>query len=578
MSAIKRIVSRINSLSIRTKLIIHASIILIGSYAVLGYQETRMVTRVIEGEALVKAQSDLYTGLEIIDLKYPGPWRAEGGNLYKGETLMNNNFEIVDLIGQLTRGNTATIFLGDTRIATNVLTKDGQRAVGTQAAENVKQKVLIEGQMYLGQAVVVDHTYQTAYMPLKDEAGNIVGMFYVGAPDSGARIQELKRDIAIEIFWQALIILAAALLLNFLFSRPIVKRVEAASVFLSAMAMGDLSGQKIKPGENDEAGKLIRSVNKLQDDLRNIIEQVQVSSEQLASASEELAASADQTSKVTEQISASILEVAEGAQNQMNEVSKANDVVTDISSNMNHAAQLIQNLTDFSHSANVKAQTGTNIVAMAISQMDQVHKAASEATEVIDALGAKSQEIGEIVRVITDIASQTNLLALNAEIEAAHAGEHGRGFAVVADEVRKLSVQSAESASHIEKLIAEVQEEAKKAVASMDQSMKVVQDGMRRVRETGRAFDEITGTITDMIAQFEAIAGIIRQVHEETQKIVRMMEHISSISQQSTANSQNVASAAEEQTAAMEQVAASAAELGRMAEQLQGLIRKFRIH
>lgn len=577
MGAIKRIAKRINSMSIRTKLFIHASIILIGSYAVLGYQETRMLTRVIEGEALVKAQSDLSTGLEIIDAKYPGPWRAEGGNLYKGDTLMNNNFEIVDLIGQLTNGNTATIFLGDTRIATNVIGENGQRAVGTKVSEAVKQMVLVQGEMFLGQANVVGHTYQTAYIPLKDAAGNVIGMWYVGAPDASERIQQLKRDIIIEITWQALIILAAALLLNFLFSRPILKRIQIASGFLHTIAAGDLSSKQIQDNNDDESGRLIQSVSKLQEDLRNIIEQVQVSSEQLASASEELTASADQTSKVTEQISASIQEVAEGAENQMTEVMNANAVVTGISSSMNTAAQLIRNISDFSHSANDKAKSGTDIVSLAIRQMDEVQQTVNEAAGVINALGAKSQEIGEIVKVITDIASQTNLLALNAEIEAAHAGEQGRGFAVVADEVRKLSVQSADSASHIEQLIAQVQAEAKKAVQCMAQGMQVVQDGMQRVQESGNAFGEIAGTITEMTSRFDEIAGMINQVHTETRKIVKMMEQISAISQQSSANSQNVASAAEEQTAAMEQVAASAAQLGQMAEQLQELIKKFRL-
>ncbi|HWR44097.1 cache domain-containing protein [Sporomusa sp.] len=125
-----------------------------------------------------KAKSDLATAVEIVDHMYPGHWQAKDGVLYKGTTIINDNTAMVDKIGNLT-DDTVTIFLGNTRMATNVM-RDGSRAVGTHAAPYVVDTVLTEGKIYLGEAEVVGIKYQTCYAPLKDASGQIIGMFYVG--------------------------------------------------------------------------------------------------------------------------------------------------------------------------------------------------------------------------------------------------------------------------------------------------------------------------------------------------------------------------------------------------------------
>ncbi|AET69930.1 response regulator of citrate/malate metabolism [Desulfosporosinus orientis DSM 765] len=143
--------------------------------AVLGwYMKDRVVAA-----AIIKAQTDLATCEEIIDKTYPGPWSVKDGNLYKGSFKINLNNDLVDHLSKLT-GDTVTIFLGDTRIATTVRGSNGERVIGTKVSDNVAKTVLEQGQTYIGEANVVGQWHQTGYMPLRAENGNIVGIFYVG--------------------------------------------------------------------------------------------------------------------------------------------------------------------------------------------------------------------------------------------------------------------------------------------------------------------------------------------------------------------------------------------------------------
>ncbi len=137
-----------------------------------------MRVRAVEA-AIVKANTDIATGMEIINRTNPGPWHVQEGMLFKGETQISHNMELVDHLADLT-GDTVTLFLGDTRVATTVRGPNGERAIGTKVSDIVAQTVLKNGQIYLGEANVVGELYQTAYVPIRDINGDIIGIFYVG--------------------------------------------------------------------------------------------------------------------------------------------------------------------------------------------------------------------------------------------------------------------------------------------------------------------------------------------------------------------------------------------------------------
>lgn len=208
--------------------------------------------------------------------------------------------------------------------------------------------------------------------------------------------------------------------------------------------------------------------------------------------------------------------------------------------------------------------------------MEQIKSTQYHSSEVIKDLGEKSNEINEIVVMITDIADQTNLLALNAAIEAARAGEYGKGFAVVSEEVRKLAEQSGDAASRIASLIQEIQMKTKDAMETMVNSNQEVDKGTIVMVNTSEVFDKINNAIHVVTEQIEEVNKTIAQLSQGSVKIVEIIHEVHEIAQQSTNKTNDFAELTEEQLALTEEVYASIEQLREMSEQLETMVGQFK--
>ncbi|MGQ9558580.1 MAG: cache domain-containing protein [Desulfurispora sp.] len=171
-----------------------------------------------------KLQGDLHMSMALLERQYPGRWRVQGDRLYKGDMMINGNDELVDSLSRLT-GDSHTVFLGDLRIATTVKKEDGSRAVGTRATAGVVDRVLKQGQVYLGEAMVVGRPYQTAYLPIRDDQGNNIGMLYAGVSR-----EEVQRQI-FRAFGRMLVVVVSTglligLFINWLIVRWVVRPIQ----------------------------------------------------------------------------------------------------------------------------------------------------------------------------------------------------------------------------------------------------------------------------------------------------------------------------------------------------------------
>lgn len=375
-----------------------------------------------------------------------------------------------------------------------------------------------------------------------------------------------------------LIVTLVVILYAIITVRNIIKPLGILDQRVKEIAEGDADlTARIELNTGDELHQIAESFNDMLQNLRLMMIQVGQNTKHVVASAEELTASAEQTTMASEQITMAIQEVATGAENQVAHMVEATNSINEISSSMEKVDRLVSEIMLATKHATGQANEGSNVIIDAITQMDEISVSVDTASNVINSLGKKSNEIGQIVEMITQIANQTNLLALNAAIEAARAGEHGRGFAVVADEVRKLAEQSKVSAKQIYNLIDEIQKEAEKAVVTINKGTSLVDLGKKKVQASGEQFKAIAGSVEGVGDQFTDVVANIQSVLSRMQLMVGTMEAIAGISEQTSGNTQHVAGASEEQNASMEEISSFAESLNQVAQNLQQLIAQFKV-
>ena len=385
----------------------------------------------------------------------------------------------------------------------------------------------------------------------------------------------MKKDI---LFTSGLIIvvLLGVAMVAWYISRKISTPILELSSIVREIATGDLR-KTLHVDAKDEIGELGKAVNVMTRDLRNLIKDLAISAEQLAASSEELTASAEQSAQASNQVAGSIVEVAEGADIQLQAANKAKMIMESLSSGIKEIADNTITIVQTTEKASAAAQQGGNAIMDAKNQMTCIENSVKNSSRVVASLGERSKEIGQIVNAISGIAGQTNLLALNAAIEAARAGEQGRGFAVVADEVRKLAEQSQEAAKQISTLITAIQVDTASAVTAMSDETQQVKYGTEVVDKAGQTFDEIVNLVQQMSTQIRDVSGEIKQMTASNQSMVLLVNEIDNISKNTADQTQNVSSATEEQSASTQEIASSSHALSKMAGQIQSAISKFKV-
>ncbi|MGI6488516.1 MAG: methyl-accepting chemotaxis protein [Syntrophothermaceae bacterium] len=504
-------------------IVIFVTLIVIITGSMSYYATSSMKDKIINS-AEEKLQSDMKIGMALLEHEFPGAWSiGPDGKMYKGEVLMEENFGVIDQIGKET-GDTVTIFKDDTRVSTNVK-KDGVRQVGTQASAEVVEKVLKKGQTYIGEAEVVGTRNLTAYEPIKDIRGEIIGMWYVGVP--ATPYDNMAAAFARNMLWCALAGIIAAALAALLVARNLSKRLQIIEQNIGRAAEGDLTVRTTLKAE-DEIGRVGESLNQMVEKISALIGQAQNLTENVISVLDQLRSRFEGDTRRTENMTKQADDMAKNAQTQVEMSQQSRVIINEMSAGIQQVAANAQDVSAVSVRANETAEEGGVQVKEVIQQMDVISETVNSAAGIVEGLGEKSQEIGEIVDVITGIAEQTNLLALNAAIEAARAGEQGRGFAVVAEEVRKLAEESGGAAKKIAELIKEIQMEASRAVQAMAEGTHEAENGMQVVARSGEAFQAITESIKGITGQIQEVSAAAEEMAAATESALESMNQTAS--------------------------------------------------
>lgn len=323
------------------------------------------------------------------------------------------------------------------------------------------------------------------------------------------------------------VFMAAVLILVHDKTNQIIKAVEV----VNSIAGGNLSVKIVAEG-NDEAGQLLRSMDNMAGNLKKLITDMKSTSDNMASASQQLSANSEEMSKGVVSQSDRSTQIASATHEMSQTVVEISRNASNIAASASDAARI--------------AKEGEHIVDKSVYEVKNIAEKVNESSEIMVSLGERSKQIGDIIRVISEIADQTNLLALNAAIEAARAGEQGKGFAVVADEVRKLAERTAKATSEIGSMIGSIQDEVRKSVTSMDEVSKMVGSGVEFSTLTGEALQKIVSSVSELQTMVQAIASATEEMSATSEQISGDIMAVANVSKETSKGSEQIAEASSE--------------------------------
>jgi methyl-accepting chemotaxis protein len=528
----------------------------------------------LSNEFDARAKSDIETNLRTLTLAFAEAYpeakvTLKDGTVSRVEISAMPDFKEHSTVDRATSyiGGNATVFVYDeatkqfVRRTTNVKKENGDRAVGTQlAADHPGQPVLRSGQAYKGPAVLFGKSFITAYQPVFDTGGRVVGILYVGIPMAALDAMLFHSISMMSIAAAAGAILV--LLLTMLAVRRITRPLNSVTTTLTSLAEGRPDVQIDHVGRHDEIGAIARTigvfknnslerrrleaerknaeaeaserrkaelrgfVDEFQSDVGGIIDKVLTSSNQFEVAARHLT----ETARSTAQLS-----------------SESADASTQASDHVRNAAAASEEMATSITEISRRVQESNGIAAEAVKQAVATDQRMADLSKAGD-------RIGDVVKLITSIAEQTNLLALNATIEAARAGEAGRGFAVVAQEVKTLAGQTAKATDEISSHIVNMQSATQESVSA--------------IKAIGQTIERISDIAT-------SIAAAVDQQGAATQEIARSVQAAANVTSEVATNVGNVATGANETGETSDEILKSAQSLCSDSLQLKAEVSKF---
>jgi len=503
----------------------------------------------IARQATADQEYRLKTFWELLKTK-GNDFRVVDGKLLVGTYLLNDNFEIPDKIKEIF-GGTATIFMGDTRVSTNILTPDGSRAIGTKLTGPAHDEIFKEGKHFKGEVPILGVPYFAAYDPIKNSQGEIIGALFVGENkrEHFAEFDRLKFPLLLMmVFLTASLSLVTAILARRALL-PLKSMVVTLGEITSNTEEITLLDRRLDNASHDEIADAALEVNNLLEKMHHIMVMVADVTQRINSHAATIAATIDQQAGFATRLSSSVVEISTTMQ--------------EFSSSAIQIAYHSQGVVEIGDKTLQDTKAGAAGVETLTGKMNEISSDNEADLREIVELGRKSKEITKIMEIINNIANQTKLIAFNAALEAASAGEAGKRFGVVAVEIRRLADNVVASTGEIEDKVTEIMDTVNRLVLTSEKSSKGIREGLDYALRT-------VSMLGDVVTGAEATADAAKQISLSTQ-------------QQQTASNQvvialrDIEEGTRHSSSAMQQITTISKDLTDLADNLKLLVDRFRL-
>ncbi|WP_163972076.1 methyl-accepting chemotaxis protein [Oceanobacillus halotolerans] len=394
---------------------------------------------------------------------------------------------------------------------------------------------------------------------------------------SESEFQNKAQAIILPITISLAVVIIIAIIISLIITRRITNPIKIVMERMKNIAKGDLSHEALEVKSTNEIGQLVVATNEMSHSMVELLKEINKVSETVSSHSEELTQSAQEVKLGSEQVATTMQEIASGTETQANHAGEMSTTMNTFTANVQDANENGEHIQQSSTEVLRMTNEGQQLMETSTKQMAVIDQIVHGAVQKVENLEEQSQKISKLVSVIKDVAGQTNLLALNAAIEAARAGEHGKGFAVVADEVRKLAEQVSESVTDITEIVTSIQDETNLVTESLQGCYQEVREGTDQIRTTGEKFNGIRDALNDMVDNVKIVTENLSDIAANSQQMNSAIQEISAVSEETAAGVEEVSASSQQTNSSMEEVASSSEQLAKLAEELNGMVHKFKL-
>lgn len=365
-------------------------------------------------------------------------------------------------------------------------------------------------------------------------------------------------------------------MIAFAIARRIVKPLTTLASHTEVVAQGDLS-QQITITTNDEIGRLAKSFEDMQTQLKRTIAYVRDTSDYVEDGASTLKQSVQHVAEASNQVAGNIQEISSSTEMVTSGAEQNRVAMHEITEQIADVSKITKQISKEAISTTNAATEGNKVIQNSVLGIQYVNTTAKVSLQKTEQMNQRSMEVSQITNIISSISDQINLLALNAAIEAARAGEYGKGFAVVADEIRALAEKATTSASDITSLIAEMQKDSNESVTAISDVVNKIEQESKAIYSAGETFKGISELVDEMNNSIQHVTTTMQHITSNSNQVLTTTNETVDSLQATNDHTQSIAAAVEEQTASSEEMLNIATELNETVQKLKSQINHFKL-